>query len=132
MVLLVQQDEVRNCRKRHCQFTTHSTTNSSGRAGLSNNPHHPEMTVGTHLGGDTLGHLGLIVSDASYSMIDPATDAGPTLWVIPTAPGRDPFNTDGTAVHINAARHIWKEDVQAYRTYTSVQQALKKKIISVF
>jgi hypothetical protein len=27
----------------------------------------------THLGGGTLGHLGLIISDASYSMIAPAT-----------------------------------------------------------
>jgi hypothetical protein len=27
---------------------------------------------------------------------------------------------------------LWEEDVQTYRTYTSVQQALKKQIISVF
>jgi hypothetical protein len=65
-------------------------------------------------------------------MIAPAADAGPTLWVSPTAPGRDPANTDGTAAQISAARHIWEEDVQTYRTYTSVQQALKKQIISVF
>jgi hypothetical protein len=39
---------------------------------------------------------------------------------------------DGTAAQISAARHIWEEDVQTYRTYTSVQQALKKQIISVF
>jgi hypothetical protein len=32
----------------------------------------------------------------------------------------------------NAARHLWEEDVQTYRTCTSVQQALKKQIISVF
>jgi hypothetical protein len=88
--------------------------------------------IDTHLGGGTLGHLGLIVSDASYAMIAPATDAGLTLWVSPTAPGRDPANTDGTAAQISAARHIWEEDVQTYHTYTSVQQALKKQIISVF
>jgi hypothetical protein len=88
--------------------------------------------IDTHLGGGTLGHLGLIVSDASYSMVAPATYAGPTLWVSPTAPGRDPANTDRTAAQIIAARHIWEEDVQTYRTYTSVQQALKKKIINVF
>jgi hypothetical protein len=39
---------------------------------------------------------------------------------------------DGTAAQISAAHHIWEEDVQTYRTYTSVQQALKKQIISVF
>jgi hypothetical protein len=88
--------------------------------------------IDTHLGGGTLGHLGLKVSDASYAMIAPAIDAGPTLWVSPTAPGWAPANNDGTAAQISAARHIWEEDVQTYRTYTSVQQALKKKIISVF
>jgi hypothetical protein len=51
----------------------------------------------------------------------------------PTAPpGRAPSNTDGTAAQISAARHIWEEDVQTYQTFTSVQQALKNQIISVF
>jgi hypothetical protein len=88
--------------------------------------------IDTQLGGGTLGHLGLIISDASYAMIAPTTDAGPTLWVSPHAPGRAPANTDGTAAQISAARHVWEEEVQTYRTYTSVQQALKKQIISVF
>jgi hypothetical protein len=88
--------------------------------------------IDTHFGGGTMGYLGLIVSYSSYAMIAPATDAGPTLWAIPTAPGRAPANTDGTAAQISAARHIWEEDVQTYLTYTSVQQALKKQIISVF
>jgi hypothetical protein len=88
--------------------------------------------IDTHLGGGNLGHLGLIVSDATYVMIAPATDASPTLWISPQAPGRDPDNMDGTAAHISAARHVWEEDIQTYRTYTSVQQALKKQIISVF
>jgi hypothetical protein len=65
-------------------------------------------------------------------MIAPTTGAGPTLWIIPQAPERAPANTDGTAAQISAACHIWGEDVQTYRTCTSVQQALKKQIISVF
>jgi hypothetical protein len=88
--------------------------------------------IDTHLGGGTLGHLGLVISDSSYAMISPTTAADPTLWTSPQAPGRAPANTDGTAAHISAARHIWEEDVQTYRTCTSVQQALKKQIISVF
>jgi hypothetical protein len=88
--------------------------------------------INTHLGGCTLGQLGPIVSFASYTMIAPATDAGPTLCVSPKAPRRAPANTDGTSAQISAAPHIWEEDVQTYRTYTSVQQSLKKKIISVF
>jgi hypothetical protein len=90
------------------------------------------QAIDTHLGGGTLGHLGLIISDASYVMISPTTDAGPTLWTTPQSPGRAPANTDGTAAQISAARHIWEEDVQTYRTCTSVQQTLKKQIISVF
>jgi hypothetical protein len=86
----------------------------------------------THSGGGTLGHLGLIISDASYAMISPTTKEEPTLWETPNAPGRAPATTDGTAAQISAARHIWEEDVQTYRTYTSIQQALKKQIISVF
>jgi hypothetical protein len=72
--------------------------------------------IDTHLGGGTLGHLIFIVSDASDAMIAPETDVGPTLWVSPTAPGRDPANTDGTSAQISAARHIWEEDVQTYCT----------------
>jgi hypothetical protein len=37
----------------------------------------------THLGGGTLGHLGLIISDASYAMIAPATNGEPTFWITP-------------------------------------------------
>jgi hypothetical protein len=39
---------------------------------------------------------------------------------------------DGSAAQISAARHAWEEDVQTYRTCTSVQRALRKQIISVF
>jgi hypothetical protein len=88
--------------------------------------------IDTHLGGGTLGHLGLIISDASYVMIAPTPAAIPKLWKIPQALGRAPSNTDGTSAQISAARHIWEEDVQTYRTCTSVQQALKKQLISVF
>jgi hypothetical protein len=88
--------------------------------------------IDTHLGGGTLGHLGLIISDAHYAMIVTPTNEEPIFWETPNAPGRAPATMDGTAAQISAARHIWEEDVQTYRTYTSVQQALKKQTISVF
>jgi hypothetical protein len=50
--------------------------------------------IDTHLEGGTLGHLGLIISDASYAMISPMTASGPTLWTTPQAPGRAPAYTD--------------------------------------
>jgi hypothetical protein len=65
-------------------------------------------------------------------MIAPTTEAGPTGWTIPQPPVRAPANTDGMAAQISAAHHILEEDVQTYRTYTSVQHALKKQLISVF
>jgi hypothetical protein len=37
------------------------------------------LAIDTHLGRGTLGHLGLIISDASYAMIALPTYAGPTL-----------------------------------------------------
>jgi hypothetical protein len=86
----------------------------------------------THLGGGTLGHLGLIIPDASYSNIAPPTADAPTFWKTPNAPVRAPATTDGAAAQISAAHHIWEEDVQTYWTCTSVQQALKKQIISFF
>jgi hypothetical protein len=88
--------------------------------------------IDTHMGGVNLGHLVLIISDASYAIIASTTDDGPTIWIRPQAPMRAPANTDGTAAQISAARHFWKEDVQTYRKYTSMQQALKKQIIRVF
>jgi hypothetical protein len=90
------------------------------------------LAIDTHLGGGTLGHLCLIISDASYAMIAPTTDEEPIIWVTPNAPVREPSTTDGTASRISAARHIWEEDVQTYRTSTSIQQALMNQIISVF
>jgi hypothetical protein len=65
-------------------------------------------------------------------MISPATNGEPTFWITPQAPWWAPATMDGTAAQISAACHIWEEDVQTYRTCTSVQQALKKQIISVF
>jgi hypothetical protein len=50
----------------------------------------------------------------------------------PDSPRAGPENNDGTAAQISTSRHIWEEDVQTYRTYTSVQQAFKKQIINVF
>jgi hypothetical protein len=88
--------------------------------------------IDTHLGGGTLGHLGLIISDAAYAMIAPTTNEEPILWVTPNAPGRATEVTDGTAAQISAAHHLCEEEGQTYRTCTSAQQALKKQIISVF
>jgi hypothetical protein len=88
--------------------------------------------IDIHLGGGTLGHLGIIVSEAAYSNIAPPTAEAQTFWVSPNAPGRAPSTPDGTAAQLSSARHVWEEDVQTYRTCTSIQQALNNQIIGVF
>jgi hypothetical protein len=40
--------------------------------------------------------------------------------------------TAGMAAQISAARHLWEENVHTFCTYNTVQQALKKEIITVF
>jgi hypothetical protein len=66
------------------------------------------QAINTHLGGGTLGHLGLIILDVSYSNITPPPADAPTLWKTPNAPGRAPATTDGTASQLSVARHIWE------------------------
>jgi hypothetical protein len=52
--------------------------------------------IGTHLGGGTLGHLGLIISDASYAMIAPTKDACKILGQHHRPPGgHHPTRTPG-------------------------------------
>jgi hypothetical protein len=89
--------------------------------------------IDTHLGGGALGHLGLIVSDAVYAISVPTGANGPILWTNPTAPGRAPALLDqGTVAQLSAVRHSWEEAVLSYGTFNTVQQALKKKNITVF
>jgi hypothetical protein len=42
--------------------------------------------IDTHVGGGTLGHLGLIISDTSNSNIAPPTAEAPKIWETPQAP----------------------------------------------
>jgi hypothetical protein len=73
-----------------------------------------------------LGHIGLVVSDAAYSIIAPTGENGPI-------PGRAPAVLDqGTVVQFSAVRYSWEEAVLIYCTFNMVQQALKKQIITVF
>jgi hypothetical protein len=88
--------------------------------------------IDTRLGGGTLGHLCLIISDAAYSNIAPPTAGEPTVWETPNIPGRAPETIDGISAQLRAARNVWEEAVQTYGTCTSVQQALKKKTTGVF
>jgi hypothetical protein len=80
----------------------------------------------THLGGD-LGHLGIIVSIAAYTIVAPLHP-----WENTATPGREPAVIEGgMAAQLIAARHLWKENMQTFSTYNTVQQALKKQIITV-
>jgi hypothetical protein len=85
-------------------------------------------SIDSHLGGGALGHLGLIVSVAAYAIVAPAHP-----WINPVAPGRAPTEiAGGTAAQLSAERHRWEEAVTTFRTRSTVEQALKKQIITVF
>jgi hypothetical protein len=72
--------------------------------------------------------LGIIVSVTAYAIIAPLHP-----WANPAAPGQEPeVIAAETAAQISAARHLWEENVQTFRTYNAVEQALKKQIITVF
>jgi hypothetical protein len=80
-------------------------------------------SIDTHLGGRSFGHLSVIISDIAYEGISPLT-----AWVNPPFPGRDPSAIwgGGTAAQISAAKHRWEEATTAFKTYSTVQSALKK------
>jgi hypothetical protein len=130
--------EVLHCQGRHGKLPPSNPSASRGISRLSNNQRHqkvsPRKLVGHQysLGRRNLGTLGphhLVC----FLLQHFSTNSRRTNTLENTnAPGRAPATTDGTAAQIRAARHVWEEDVQTYWTYTSVQQAFNKQIISVF
>jgi hypothetical protein len=65
---------------------------------------------------------------AAYAIIAPLHP-----WAHSSTPGRAPeVISAGISAHISAARHLWEESVHTFCTYNTVQQALKKHIITVF
>jgi hypothetical protein len=76
--------------------------------------------IDTGLGGGDLGHLGIIVYEAAYALC--CTDRRKSPAVI----------EQGTAAQLSAVRHSWEEGVLAFCTFYTVQQAIKKHIITVF
>jgi hypothetical protein len=85
--------------------------------------------IGTQLGGGgALGHLGIIVSVVAYEIVAPTHP-----WADPAAPGWGPeVIAASTSAQISAARHFWEENVQTFCTYNTVEQSIKKQIITVF
>jgi hypothetical protein len=78
--------------------------------------------------GGTLGHLGLIVSDAAYAVV-----AAATPWRNPANPGCGPAIPEtGTQAQINEIQRQWEENNNTFKTFCNVGQALEKQIISVF
>jgi hypothetical protein len=120
-VLPTHQDEVLHRRGHHGKLPLPCTSNSSGRAGLPNNPLHQKVSSSKlagnrhqlgwrHIGTPRTRHLRCILCHDL-----PSDGCRPNPWDKPTspqAPGRAPANTDGTAAQISAAHHIWEEDVQ--------------------
>jgi hypothetical protein len=79
-------------------------------------------SIDTHIGDGAFVHLGVIISDISYEGISPLT-----AWVNPPFPGRSPSAIEGggTSAQISASKYRWEVATTAFKTYNSVQSALK-------
>ena len=80
--------------------------------------------IDTELGGGRHGHLALTVSPAVYNTISI------TPFVAPVNPGAVPVIEAGlTAAQIAAVERTHKEELQAWRTYSNTERALKQQLI---
>jgi hypothetical protein len=137
-VLPTHQDEVLHPRGSHGKLPSPSTTNISGRARLPNHPRDQKVSPRKlasyrhSLGWRHIGTLGPHHLICFLCHDCPSNERRTNILDNPKSPRTGTSNTDGTAAQISAARHIWEEDVQTDRRCTSVQQALKKQISSVF
>jgi hypothetical protein len=85
------------------------------------------MSVASYKGGGRHGHLGIIMTNEEYFAV--AVDVFP----MPNNPGPSATVVVGmTAAVIAEATRLHKEETQLYRTYHSVDKAIKKLIIESF
>jgi hypothetical protein len=123
-----------NSGRRHRKLPPSYPTYSTGGTRLPHHSFHQETITRTRpvhqisSGGDALGYLGMILSITTYTTVAPTH-----LWENPEPPGGVPNEiVGGTAAALLAERHHWEEDVVIFRTWTTVEQALKKQIITEF
>jgi hypothetical protein len=80
------------------------------------------LSIESHLGGGARSHLGIIFLIATYATVAPAHPS-----VNPESLGGAPNEIDGgTSAVLLAERHHWEEAVIIFRTWTAVEQELKK------
>jgi hypothetical protein len=85
-------------------------------------------SIESHLGNGTLGNLGITVSITACATIAPAHS-----WVNPESQGGAPNEIFGNTVDVLLAEcHCWEESVIIFRTWTTMEQALKKQISKAF
>jgi hypothetical protein len=85
-------------------------------------------SIKSYPGGGALRHLGIIISIATC-----ATVATTHPWVNPESPGGAPNEiAGGTTAALLAERHRREEAGSIFRTWSTVEQALKTQIITAF
>ena len=80
-------------------------------------------SVPTTLGGGLHGHLGLLLTPATYATLDPVP------FVAPANPGPFVPPAHGTAAQIEAARDVWKDQHQTFAVCQAVEKALIAQIV---
>jgi hypothetical protein len=84
-------------------------------------------SIESYTGGGDLGHLGIILSITTYATYATITLAHP--WENTELPaGATNEIVGGTAAAVLAERHHWEEAVVIFRTWKTVEQALKNKL----
>jgi hypothetical protein len=73
-------------------------------------------------GGGALYHIGITVSIATYVKVAPAH-----RWVSPESPVHTEI-VGGAAAKLVAEHHRWEEAVSIFRTWTTLEEALKNKL----
>ena len=82
-------------------------------------------TVHSNLGGAAHGHLGIVISPASYALISP------TAFARPIFPGTQPVIPPGTTnFHATILREQFKEALRVYHEVHNVDKALKQQLVS--
>jgi hypothetical protein len=81
-------------------------------------------SVPSTLGGGRHGHLGLLLTDATYATLQPTTP-----WVTPPNPGPFVPPAAGTTAQLNTARSVWTESHQQFDVCQATEKALIAQVV---
>lgn len=82
-------------------------------------------SVNTTLGGGSLGHLGLVCSDATYALIP-----GSSPYIRPVLPTVVTMDSSATQFQIAQSNEIYKENLRLFREMLAVERTIIQQIVA--